>query len=219
MHLILLGPPGAGKGTQAQRMAKRYGLEPLSSGDILRSEVRANSAVGSEAKQFMNAGTLVPDDMITQVMLAGIAKTPRDPGFILDGFPRTLAQAEALETGLAQADIAIDAVLNFDMPDNDVVRRIVGRRTCSNCHSTYNIDFLPPRTDGVCDDCGRELVQRDDDREDVVVTRLATYRVQTAPLIRHYGDKGLLHSIDASVPADQVETAVRGVMERIDSGT
>lgn len=219
MHLILLGPPGAGKGTQAQRMAKRYGLKPLSSGDILRSEVRANSALGNEAKQFMDAGTLVPDDMITRVMLAGISKTPRDPGFILDGFPRTLAQAEALETGLAHTDIPIDAVLNFDMPDNDVVRRIVGRRTCSNCHSTYNIEFLPPRADGVCDDCGRELVQRADDREDVVVTRIQTYRAETEPLITHYGDKGLLHSIDASVPADQVETAVRGVMDRIDGGT
>lgn len=219
MHLILLGPPGAGKGTQAQRMAKHYGLEPLSSGDILRGEVRAGSAVGSKAKQFMDAGTLVPDDIITQVMLAGISKAPREPGFILDGFPRTLAQAEALETGLAQADMAIGAVLNFDMPDDDVVRRIVGRRTCSNCHATYNIEFLPPRTDGVCDDCGRELVQRDDDREDVVVTRIETYRAQTAPLIKYYGDKGLLHSIDASVPADQVEAAVCDVMDRIDGAS
>jgi len=215
MVLILLGPPGAGKGTQAQRMATSYGLKPLSSGDILRDEVRDQSEIGRKARQYMDAGTLVPDEIINDVMLAGISKVPDQPGFILDGFPRTVAQAETLETGLSTTGMAIDAVLNFDMPDEHIVPRIVARRTCSNCHATYNVQFLPPRIDGVCDACGRELVQRADDREEVVVTRLKAYRAQTQPLIKYYDDKGLLHGIDASVPADQVEVAVREVMDRI----
>ncbi len=196
-------------------MATSYGLKPLSSGDILRDEVRAQSQIGSKASQFMDAGTLVPDEIITGVMLTGISKVPSGSGFILDRFPRTVGQAEALETGLNGAGIAIDAVLNFDMPDEHIVPRIVGRRTCSNCHATYNAEFLPPRTDGVCDACGRELVQRADDREEVVVTRLKAYRAQTQPLIKYYDDKGLLHGIDASVSADQVQVAVREVMDRL----
>lgn len=196
-------------------MATTYGLKPLSSGDILRDEVRDGSEIGRKAKQFMDTGSLVPDDIITDVMLAGISRPPGGSGFILDGFPRTVGQAEALETGLRGTGIAIDAVLNFDMPDEHIVPRIVARRTCSNCHATYNTKFLPPRTDGVCDACGRELVQRADDREEVVVTRLKAYRAQTQPLIKYYDDKGLLHGIDASVPADQVEMTVREVMDRI----
>lgn len=213
MHLILLGPPGAGKGTQAQRIAAARRLVQLSSGDILRSEVRAGSEVGRRARSFMDQGTLVPDAIITEVMLAGIDRVPREPGFVLDGFPRTVAQAEALEAGLAARGMRIDAVLNFDMPDGDIVRRIVGRRTCSNCHATYNVEFLPPRSTDVCDVCGQRLTQRDDDREEVVVTRLRTYRAQTAPLVNYYQGKGLLRNVDASAAPETVEAAVRRILD------
>ncbi len=215
MQLILLGPPGAGKGTQAQRLTRRYGLPALSSGDILREEVKAGSDVGKRARQYMDAGKLVPDDVITAVMLAGIAaRTDAGAGFVLDGFPRTVGQAEALSAGLEQAGRGpIDLVLNFDMPDGEIVRRIVGRRTCSNCHATYNTEFLPPKVAGRCDRCGHELTQRADDREDVVVTRLATYRSQTEPLVAYYRQMGLLRDVDASAPADQVEEAVCRIID------
>lgn len=214
MQLILLGPPGAGKGTQAQRIASRHDLPALSSGDILREEVKAGSEVGRQARQYMDAGTLVPDEVITAVMLAGIARTDAGKGFILDGFPRTVGQAEALAAGLKKAGRApIHLVLNFDMPDREIVRRIVGRRTCSNCHATYNTEFLPPKVAGRCDRCGHELTQRADDREDVVVTRLATYRSQTEPLVAYYRKMGLLRDVDASAPADQVEQAVCQIID------
>jgi adenylate kinase len=216
MQLILLGPPGAGKGTQAQRISSRCAAPALSSGDILREEVKAGSDVGKQARQYMDAGTLVPDAVITEVMLAGISRTDPKTGFVLDGFPRTVGQAEALSDGLRRVGRgSIDLVLNFDMPDRDIVRRIVGRRTCSNCHATYNTEFLPPKVADKCDRCGHVLTQRADDREDVVVTRLATYRSQTEPLVAFYRDQGLLRNVDASAPADRVEEAVGRIIDGV----
>jgi adenylate kinase len=205
MRLIFIGPPGAGKGTQALRLAERTGLKALSSGDILRGEIRAGSEIGGKAAQYVESGTLVPDDVITQVMLAGLAKVPTEPGYILDGFPRTVPQAQALEEGLSRMGQEIDGVVDFSMEDTEIVRRIVNRRTCGSCGQTYNLLFLPPSTDGVCDKCGGALTQRADDREDVVKTRLETYRSQTAPLVEYYSEKGLLHTVDASAEADKVE--------------
>lgn len=218
MRLLLLGPPGAGKGTQAKRMSRRYGLTALSSGDILRGQIQIGSAVGKRAAPFVSSGALVPDDVITDVMLAGIAGTPYRTGFILDGFPRTLPQAQALDEGIEDLGVDITAVLNFDMDDRDIVSRIVGRRSCGKCGAVYNVDFLPPKTADVCDVCGSPLVQRVDDREDVVVNRLKTYRAQTAPLVKYYSDKGLLHTIDASAAADAVEAQVGLMIDSLSAG-
>lgn len=215
MRLILLGPPGAGKGTQSERMCRRYGLAALSSGDILRAQIRENTEVGKTAAGLVEAGALVPDDVITAVMLAGIAEVPESPGFILDGYPRTVAQAESLEAGLASSGASIDVVLEFSMDDRLIVERIVNRRTCEKCGATYNLKFLPPGNAGICDQCGESLVQRADDREDVIVTRLDTYRAETAPLVQYYAGKGLLESIDASGPADEVEREVSGIVDRL----
>lgn len=212
MNLILLGPPGAGKGTQAVRIADRNRLAALSSGDILRGEMRAGSDVGQLAAPFVQSGGLVPDAIITAVMLAGLRRLPVGQGFILDGFPRTVSQAEALTAGLAAANIKIDAVLNFSLDDALVVRRIAGRRTCGSCQATYNVHFLPPKSPDVCDRCGSALSQRADDREDVVQNRLATYRQQTAPLVDYYRKSGLLKDIDAAAAPESVEREVARVL-------
>jgi adenylate kinase len=215
-RLIFLGPPGSGKGTQAARASDRFGLAAMSSGDTLRNEIKAGSDVGQKAQQYVQAGTLVPDDVITAVMLAAIAKLPPNIGFILDGFPRTLPQAESLTAGLDEARTRIDGVVDFQMEDDLIVQRIVSRRVCSNCGATYNVAFFPSHEDGVCDKCGGQVVQRVDDREDVIKTRLETYRTQTTPLIEYYSRRGLLCAVDASQAADAVERQVTGVIEALD---
>ena len=208
VRVIFLGPPGTGKGTQARRLSERLGLAALSSGDTLRREIKEGSEIGRQAERHVVSGGLVPDEIITRVMLAGIAKLGSNAGYVLDGFPRTTPQAEALEQGLNARGQRIDGVLDFELADAEIIARIVGRRVCSQCGATYNIAFLPPRRADVCDACGGGLAQRADDREDVIRTRLETYRAQTAPLIGHYADQGLLFRIDASGPAETVERAV-----------
>ena len=212
-RLIFLGPPGSGKGTQAARMSQHFGLKAMSSGDTLRNEIKVGSLVGQQAGQYVRAGTLVPDEVVTRVMLSAISELPPETGFILDGFPRTVPQAEALAAGLGQAGAAIDAVIDFQMDDRLVVERIVTRRVCSNCGATYNTRFFPPKAEGVCDTCGGKVIQRVDDREDVVRTRLETYRSQTAPLIEFYSSRGLLRTVDASQEATVVEAQVVGLIE------
>lgn len=207
-RLIFLGAPGTGKGTQARRLGERCGLTALSSGDTLRAEIRNGSPIGRQAQEYVVAGTLVPDDLVTRVMLAGIDRLPAGAGFILDGYPRTLAQALALEAGLAQRGRPIQAVLDFQLDDGTIVERIITRRVCEDCGATYNIRFAPPRTEGACDRCGGRVVQRVDDREDVIRTRLETYRRQTRPLIEFYAQRGLLRTVDASLPSEQVAEQV-----------
>ena len=218
VRLIFLGPPGSGKGTQAQRLAARLGLFQLSSGDVLRRERQEGSEIGRKAAEYMDAGTLVPDDVITVVMLAGIDKLATGTGFILDGFPRTVPQAESLEAGLKQRKLAIDAVIDFKLDDEEIVQRIGGRRVCNSCAATYNVSFLPPRVDGKCDKCGGELIQRKDDRREVIVTRLETYRAQTAPLIEFYSRRGRLQAVDSAAGADAVEAAVSRIVEKAGRG-
>lgn len=215
VRLVFLGPPGTGKGTQARRAGEKFGLVAMSSGDVLREQIQRGTALGCQARQYVEAGTLVPDDVITGVMLSGIDQLPRGSGFILDGFPRTLPQGEALEEGLRQRGTRIDAVLDFRMPDRQIIERIVNRRVCSRCGATYNTRFLPPRVAGRCDACGGELSARVDDREDVIATRLATYRSQTAPLVDFYARRGLLREVDASAQAAQVEAAVTAIISAV----
>ncbi len=207
-RLVFLGPPGAGKGTQASRLSQRLGLAALASGDTLREEIRKGSQVGRQAEKYVSAGKLVPDDVITGVMLAAIREIGPGRGFILDGFPRTVPQAEALEAGLAADGHRLDAVVDFHVADETIVERIARRRICSQCGRLYNVRFFPPPEDGRCRTCGGQVIQRVDDREDVVVTRLATYRRETEPLIEFYRDRGLLVSVDAGAPPDEVEAAV-----------
>lgn len=214
-RLIFLGPPGTGKGTQASRMAERFGLVAMSSGDTLRNEIKEGSDVGQKASQYVQAGTLVPDDVITSVMLSAVKRLLPDTGFILDGFPRTVPQAEALASGLEQAGMRIDVAIDFQMDDGQIVERIVSRRICGSCGATYNIKFLPPQVEGVCDKCGGQVVQRVDDREEVVKTRLETYCSQTAPLVDFYSRRGLLRTVDASREAQVVEQQVVGIIEAL----
>jgi len=196
-------------------MSERFGLVAMSSGDTLRNEIKQGSPVGLEASEYVKAGTLVPDDVITGVMLEAVRKLPSGTGFILDGFPRTVPQADALETGLTQSSLAADAAIDFQIDDDLIVQRIVTRRVCSSCGATYNVRFFPPQTEGVCDKCGGEVTQRVDDREDVIKTRLETYRSQTAPLIEFYSQRELLLIVDASKEAEAVETQVSGLIEAL----
>lgn len=212
MRLLFLGPPGVGKGTQAQRLAERLGLQVVGSGDTLRREIKDGSAIGQQAAKYVSAGALVPDDVITGVMLAGLLKMPSERGFILDGFPRTVPQAEALEAGLAKVSRKLGAVVHLTADDGRIVERMTGRRICSNCQATYNLRFSPPRTPGVCDVCGGPVVQRADDTEDVIRTRLETYRRQTAPLVAFYRQRGLLHDVNGEAAAEQVEASIARIL-------
>jgi adenylate kinase len=211
-RLIFLGPPGSGKGTQAQRLAASLGLVHLSSGDVLRKEIRDGSDVGQRAAAYYNRGVLVPDEVVSRIMAAAVKRLPAGSGLVLDGFPRTVPQAEVLERDLAELHVRIDAVLDFRLDDAAIVQRISGRRICSRCDALYNAVFFPPKQADVCDRCGGALLQRADDREDVVMTRLATYRKLTAPLVEYYASRGMLHAIDAGRSADEVEAATRRVI-------
>lgn len=217
-RLIFLGPPGSGKGTQAARLAEQLGLVQLSSGDVLRRERAEGSPVGRQAARYMDAGTLVPDEVITEVMLAAVDRLPPGTGFVLDGFPRTVPQAEALARGLRARNLPIDAVIDFQLDDAEIIRRIVERRICRQCGATYNLSFLPPKVAGRCDKCGGELIQRPDDRREVVATRLETYRAQTAPLIDYYARSGRLHTVDAARGAAAVAAEIARIVAAPDGG-
>ncbi len=217
-RLIFLGPPGSGKGTQAQRLSQRLGLVQLSSGDVLRRERQAGSEIGRKATQYMDAGTLVPDDVVTGVMLAAVDRLPRGTGFVLDGFPRTVQQAEWLEAGLRERNRSIEAVVDFRLDDAEIIRRLGGRRICGQCQATYNVSFLPPKVHGKCDQCGGGLIQRKDDQPEVIATRLQTYRAQTAPLIEHYGRRGRFYSVDSALGADAVAAEVARIVEAAGRG-
>jgi adenylate kinase len=195
MRLILLGPPGAGKGTQAKLLVERLKIPQVSTGDMLRAAVKAGTPLGQEAKQYMNRGALVPDAVIIGLVRERLQQPDCSRGYILDGFPRTVAQAEALEKTLAGLQAWLDSVVSLEVPTEDLVLRIAGRRTCRNCGAMYHVRFSPSKTDGRCDACGGPTYQRDDDREETVRRRLAVYAEQTAPLISFYEARGLLRRV------------------------
>jgi adenylate kinase len=195
LDIVLLGAPGSGKGTQAERIAPAFGLPHISTGDILRGAVKAGTELGRTAKRFMDAGDLVPDEVVIGIIRERLTEPDTAAGFMLDGFPRTLEQATALDEMLAGAGRALRFVLLIDVPEEELVQRLAGRRACRSCGRGYNVVFDPPKVEGVCDACGGELFQRDDDNEDTVRNRLTVYRRQTEPLVGYYRDKGVLATV------------------------
>jgi len=203
-RLIFLGAPGAGKGTQAQRLSERYDIPQISTGDILRQAKKDETPLGLKAKQYMDAGELVPDDIIIGVMDERLKAKDCQNGFILDGFPRSLPQAEALDQVLEKGEMAIDHVIYFEVPEENLVKRLSGRRVCRSCGANYNIYFNPPDQDGICPKCGSALYQRDDDQEATIRNRLKVYQKQTAPLIGFYQRKRRLININGANAMDTI---------------
>lgn len=213
MNLILLGPPGAGKGTQAQRLTDRFGLAQISTGDMLRAEVKSGSEIGLQAKAIMERGDLVPDAIITAMLAARVARPDAARGFILDGFPRTVPQAEALDLMLRDKGIALDHVIELQVDDGALVERISGRFSCASCGAGYHDSFKRPKQDGVCDACGgQEFARRADDRAETVAARLAAYHRQTAPLLPYYGAQGKLRAVDGMAAMDEVSRQIAVIL-------
>jgi adenylate kinase len=204
VRLVLLGPPGAGKGTQARALAALWGIPQVSSGDLLRAVVREDSDLGREAASYMDRGQLVPDELVLKLIAQRLKNKDARKGFILDGFPRNVSQAEALGKGLDKAGLKLDKAVAVIVPDEEIVKRISGRRTCAKCNAMYHIAFEPPAKPGVCDKCGGELYQREDDAEETVRERLKVFAEATRPLLDHYGQQGLLAQVDGVGSTDEV---------------
>lgn len=204
MRVVFLGAPGVGKGTQAERIAAQHRVAKISTGDLLREAVRTKTPLGLEAKSYMDQGKLVPDAVVIGLVREKLADPSCAAGFVLDGFPRTVPQAEELGKALASKAMALDRVVNFQVSREDVVRRLSGRRSCQKCQATFHVDFAKPKVNGICDRCGESLVQRSDDQREAIETRLKVYDEQTAPLVRYYDERQLLSSLDASGAVDVV---------------
>jgi adenylate kinase len=209
LNLVLLGPPGSGKGTQGERLQEDLRLPYYATGDILRAAVRDETELGRSAREFMDRGDLVPDDVIVGVIAERIDSTEALDGFILDGFPRTTPQAEALDAKLEELGRAVTAVLLIDVSDEEVIRRLGGRRTCAAAGHVFHVDFNPPKREGVCDIDGSELIVRDDDKPEVIRKRLATYHSKTEPLVGYYDDRGILRRIHGEAAPDEVAEEIR----------
>lgn len=214
MKLLLMGPPGAGKGTQAEQLSKQLSLVHISTGDMFRAAMAAGTPLGQEAKSYMDKGQLVPDEVTIGIVRDRLKEDDAQNGFLLDGFPRTLPQAEALGEILKELDMKLDAVVNIDVPDEDLVKRLSGRRICSQCGSAYHVVFNPPAQEGVCDKDGAALYQRDDDSEETVTNRLEVYHAQTAPLIDFYKDQGAFLAIDGNQDVAKVTEEILVKLEQ-----
>jgi adenylate kinase len=212
LNLILLGPPGAGKGTQAERLVEDFDLPYYATGDILRAAVKEGSELGKEAKEYMDRGDLVPDDLICRVIMERIDEPEAADGFLLDGFPRTVKQAEVLEDALSRRDRRLTAALLVEVDDDEVIRRLSGRRVCTKNGHLYHVEFDPPKNEGVCDQDGSKLVQRDDDKPETVKHRLDVYHDQTSPLIDRYEDQNLLRRFDGKRPPGEVHDHIRATL-------
>lgn len=214
MRLILLGPPGAGKGTQAERIVKKYNIPHISTGDIFRAALREGTEMGVKAKSYMDKGQLVPDDIVVGVVTERIRKLVKK-GFLLDGFPRNVNQAEALDKVGEHMGMEIDGVINVDVPDEELIDRLTGRRMCKSCGASFHIKFKPPKVRNVCDHCGGELYQRDDDTVETAKERLEVYHSQTSPLIDYYSKKGVLINIDGNQDMEMVFSEVAKELDKI----
>ncbi len=213
MNLILLGPPGAGKGTQAKLLTKRFTIPQISTGDILRGAVKEQTSMGLKAKGYMDSGALVPDEVVVGIVEERLAKPDCSAGFILDGFPRTVAQADALKQMLAGLGKSIEHVVSIEVDKNELLERITGRRTCRVCGKGYHVAFGPPKLAGKCDDCGGELYQRDDDSEETMRKRLDVYEEQTAPLIAYYSRESLLRTIKGVGSIEDIQCSILNIVE------
>lgn len=212
MKIIMLGAPGAGKGTQAKMIAEKYGIPHISTGDIFRANIKNGTELGMEAKKYMDQGLLVPDELTVKILLDRVAQADCANGYVLDGFPRTIPQAEVLDKALSGLGDAIDYAINVDVPDENIVRRMSGRRACVTCGATYHIEHVPPRKEGVCDKCGAELILRDDDKPETVLNRLKVYHDQTQPLIEFYTAKGVLRTVDGTMDMKDVFAAIVAIL-------
>ena len=212
MKIIMLGAPGAGKGTQAKMIADKYEIPHISTGDIFRANIKNGTDLGKEAKKYMDQGLLVPDELTVKILLDRVAKDDCKNGYVLDGFPRTIPQAQVLDKALSELSDHIDFAINVDVPDENIINRMSGRRACLSCGATYHIVHIPPKQEGVCDRCGKELILRDDDKEETVKNRLDVYHQQTQPLIDFYTEKGVLRTVDGTVDMKDVFASIVNIL-------
>ena len=213
MKIIMFGAPGAGKGTQAHMIAEKYHLPHVSTGDIFRANIKNGTELGKEAKGYMDRGELVPDELTVRILLDRVAQEDCKNGYILDGFPRNIPQAEVLEKELEKLGEKIDAAIDMEVPDESIIRRMSGRRACSSCGATYHIVNVPPKKEGICDVCGEALILRDDDKEETVQKRLDVYHEQTQPLIEFYTKKGILKTVDGTQDMMSVFQTITKILE------
>ena len=204
MKIIMLGAPGAGKGTQAEKICAKYNIPHISTGDIFRANIKNNTELGQKAKSYMDQGLLVPDELVVDLVVDRVSQDDCTKGYVLDGFPRTIPQAEALDKALEAKGQKMDYAIDVDVPDENIVKRMGGRRACVKCGATYHVVFAAPKTEGVCDTCGEDLVLRDDDKPETVQKRLEIYHDQTHPLIEYYEKKGVLHTVDGTQTMEDV---------------
>lgn len=212
MKIIMLGAPGAGKGTQAKQIADKYSIPHISTGDIFRANIKNGTELGKKAKQYMDQGALVPDELTCDLVMDRIQQDDCKNGFVLDGFPRTIPQAEALDAALGKINEKMDYAIDVDVPDENIVNRMSGRRACLNCGATYHLISIPPKVEGICDRCGSEIVLREDDKPETVQKRLKVYHEQTQPLIDYYTEKNILVEVDGTVDIDEVFAAIVNVL-------
>ena len=212
MKIIMLGAPGAGKGTQAKKIADLCKVPHISTGDIFRANIKQGTELGKKAKTYMDAGELVPDELVCDLVVDRIQQDDCTEGFILDGFPRTIPQAEALTNALNAIEQKMEYALNIDVPDENIIHRMAGRRACVGCGATYHVEFNPPKVQDVCDVCGEALVLRDDDKPETVMNRLNVYHEQTKPLIDYYEKQGIVHTIDGTQTMDQGVSDIRKIL-------
>lgn len=213
MKVIMLGAPGAGKGTQAKKLAAKYGIPHISTGDIFRANIKNGTELGKKAKVYMDQGLLVPDELVVDLVVDRFKEPDCEKGYVLDGFPRTIPQAKALDEALAKNGDAVEYAIDVDVPDARIISRMSGRRACVNCGATYHIETIPPKKEGICDTCGAELILREDDRPETVEKRLKVYHDQTQPLIDYYQGKDILKSVDGTRDLEEVFKDIVNILE------
>lgn len=212
MKIIMLGAPGAGKGTQAKMIAAKYGIPHISTGDIFRANIKNGTELGAKAKEYMDKGLLVPDELVVDLVIDRFKEPDCEKGYVLDGFPRTIPQAEALDKALTAIGETVDYAINVEVPDENIINRMGGRRACVGCGATYHVVYSPTKVEGKCDTCGADLIIRDDDKPETVKNRLAVYHEQTQPLIDYYTNKGIIKEVDGTVDMKDVFSAIVDIL-------